>query len=91
MIYYERRINGLDSNLTKIIPEEEIQKFDGREIDVSNLKNAVEELFGIEGIERVETDFSDISYNQDVIIDISYNPFLIGVQDIKQIELKLNI
>ena len=55
------------------------------------LKNAVEELFGIEGIERVETDFSDISYNQDVIIDISYNPFLIGVQDIKQIELKLNI
>lgn len=55
------------------------------------LKNAVEELFEIEGIERVETDFSDISYNQDVIIDISYNPFLISAQDIKQIELKLNI
>lgn len=55
------------------------------------LKNAIEELFEIEGIEKVETDFSDISYNQDVIIDISYNPSLISVQDIEQIQLKLNI
>lgn len=55
------------------------------------LKNAIEELFEIEGIENVQTDFNNINYNQDVIIDISYNPDLISIQNIKQIQSKLNI
>ena len=42
--YTEERINGLDSYLTKIIPEEEMQKFEGKEVKAEQLTDVINEL-----------------------------------------------
>ena len=57
------------------------------------LKGAIEDLFGIEGIEKVESNFSEENYikHEPIVININYNSDLIIYDDIKQIELKLNI
>lgn len=61
-------------------------------------KNSIEDLFEIEGIEKVESNFDKEKYYQkkynerdNVIINISYNPQLISKDDMEQIELRLNI
>lgn len=61
-------------------------------------KGAIEDLFDIEGIQKVESNFNGESYYQktyderdNIIINIKYNSNLISVDDMKQIELKLNI
>lgn len=43
-LYYEERINGLDSYLTTIIPEEELAKFNKKTVSVEYLEDAVNEL-----------------------------------------------
>ena len=53
-------------------------------------KGAIEDLFEIEGIERVESNFYEGNYDE-LIINIMYNSDLISIDDMKQIELKLNI
>lgn len=57
------------------------------------LKGAIEDLFGIEGIEKVESNFSEENYikYEPIVININYNSDLIIYDDMKQIELKLNI
>lgn len=62
------------------------------------LKGAIEELFEIAGIEKVETNFYKNNYYQkkkderdNVLINIKYNPTLISNHEMEQIELKLNI
>lgn len=58
------------------------------------LKGTIEDLFDIDGIEKVESNFNEEEfYQQDnnVIIYIQYNSDLISINDMKQIELKLNI
>ena len=62
------------------------------------LKGAIEDLFEIDGIEKVESNFNKENYYQknyderdNVIISIKYNSDLISVDDMRQIELKLNI
>lgn len=61
-------------------------------------KGAIDDLFEIEGIEKVESNFSEENCYQknyderdNVIINIKYNSNLISIDDMKQIELKLNI
>lgn len=60
------------------------------------LKSIIENLFEIEGIEKAESNFNEKEYYQKnyderVIINIKYNSDLISGDDMKQIELKLNI
>ncbi len=56
-------------------------------------KGAIEDLFEIEGIEIVKGNFNedDFENREKIIISIKYNPNLIGIDEMKQIELKLNI
>lgn len=60
-------------------------------------KGAIEDLFEIEGIEKVESNFNEDylfknHYEREKItINIKYNPDLINKEEMKQIELKLNI
>lgn len=60
-------------------------------------KGAIDDLFEIEGIEKVESNFNeDYLFEKDdeqekIIINIKYDPNLINSEEIKQIELKLNI
>ena len=53
------------------------------------LKGAIEDLFEIEGIEKVETNFGQKDNN--TIINIGYNPKLISIDKMKEIEIELNI
>lgn len=58
------------------------------------LKGAIEDLFEIDGIEKVESNFNkEKIYDErdNVIISIKYNSGLISMDDMRQIELKLNI
>lgn len=58
------------------------------------LKGAIEDLFEIDGIEKVESNFNkEKIYDErdNVIISIKYNSDLISMDDMRQIELKLNI
>ena len=58
------------------------------------LKGAIEDLFEIDGIEKVESNFNkEKNYDErdNVIISIKYNSGLISMDDMRQIELKLNI
>jgi copper chaperone CopZ len=57
------------------------------------LNGSIEELFDMEGIEKVESNFYEKEYGEKgtVVINIKYNPDLISNDDMKQIELKLNI
>lgn len=60
-------------------------------------KGAIDDLFEIEGIEKVESNFNDDylikNYNKHnkITINIKYNPKLISKKEMKRIELKLNI
>ena len=55
-------------------------------------KGAIEDLFEIEGIEIVKGNFDeDYLRREKIIINIKYDPNLINTEEIKQIELKLNI
>lgn len=60
-------------------------------------KGVIDDLFEIEGIEKVESNFYENylfnKYNEreKIIINIKYNPSLICIEEIKQIELRLNI
>lgn len=60
-------------------------------------KGAIEDLFEIEGIETVKGNFN-VDYlfkkyeeREKITINIEYNPNLLKAEDMKQIELKLNI
>jgi len=62
------------------------------------LKGAIDDLFEIEGVEKVESNFSEENYFQkkydkrnNVVINIKYNSNLISIKDMKRIESKLNI
>ena len=60
-------------------------------------KGAIEDLFEIEGIETVKGNFNEdylfkkYEEREKIIINIKYDPNLINTEEIKQIELKLNI
>lgn len=61
-------------------------------------KSAIEDLFEIDGIEKVESNFNEENFYQNnydkrenIIISIKYNPNLINTDNLIQIELKLNI
>ena len=60
-------------------------------------KGAIEDLFEIEGIETVKGNFHEdylfkkYEEREKIIINIKYDPNLINTEEIKQIELKLNI
>ena len=61
------------------------------------LKGAIDDLFEIEGIEKAERNFNEeylfkkCDENEKITINIKYNPNLINKEEMKQIELKLNI
>jgi hypothetical protein len=55
------------------------------------LKNAIEELFHVDGIECVTSNFVEGEFEEKVILNIKYNSHLINHEKIKQIELKLNL
>ena len=61
------------------------------------LKATIEDLLEIEGVEKAECNFFEYySPNKDgdrgnIIININYNSNLINIEDMKQIELDLNI
>ncbi len=60
-------------------------------------KGAIDDLFGIEGIEKVDSNFNEkylfkkYDERENIIINIKYNPNLISIEKMKQIELELNI
>lgn len=56
-------------------------------------KGAIDDLFEIDGIEKVESNFNQKNYDEgnNIIINIKYNSDLISIDDMRQIELKLNI
>lgn len=60
-------------------------------------KGAIEDLFEIEGIETVKGNFNEdylfkkYEEREKITINIEYNPNLLKAEDMKQIELKLNI
>ncbi len=60
-------------------------------------KGAIEDLFEIEGIETVKGNFNadylfkKYEEREKITINIEYNPNLLKAEDMKQIELKLNI
>lgn len=60
------------------------------------LKSVVEDLLVIEGIEKVESNFDINNINKkdikrNIIINIQYDSTLLNVNDMKEIELKLDI
>lgn len=58
---------------------------------------AIDDLFEIEGIEKVESNFNEnylfqkYEEREKITINIKYNPNLISSEEMKQIEMKLNI
>lgn len=61
-------------------------------------RSTIEELFEIEGIEKVESNFDEEDYykqdydsRDNVIINVFFNPNILSTQDIKQIDLKLSL
>ncbi len=56
-------------------------------------KGAIEDLFEIKGIEMAKGNFNEDYYKEreKIIINIKYDPNLISIDEMKQIELKLNI
>lgn len=60
-------------------------------------KGAIDDLFEIEGIEKVESNFNEdylfkkYDEREKITINIKYNPNLISSEELKQIEIALNI
>ncbi len=56
-------------------------------------KGAIEDLFEVEGIETAKGNFNEDYFEEceKITINIEYNPNLLKAEDMKQIELKLNI
>lgn len=57
-------------------------------------KGTIDDLFEIDGIEKVESNFNEddlFDKHKKIILDISYNPNIITIDEMKQIELNLNI
>ena len=56
-------------------------------------KSVIEDLFDIEGIEKVESNFDVETYDnsEEIEIKIKYDPSLISSNTMKEIELKLNL
>lgn len=58
-------------------------------------KSTIEELFEIEGIQKVESNFMTEKISnrnsEKIIININYDPILISFEEIKELELNLNI
>ena len=60
-------------------------------------KGAIDDLFEIEGIEMAKGNFNEdylfkkYENREKIIINIKYDPNLISTEEMKQIELKLNI
>lgn len=58
-------------------------------------KGAIDYLYDIEGIEKCDSNFNEDDlfekYDNNIIINIKYNPNLISFEKMKQIELNLNI
>lgn len=60
-------------------------------------KESIEDLFEIEGIETVKSNFNEnylfqkYEEREKIIINIKYDPNLINIEEMKQTELKLNI
>ncbi len=61
-------------------------------------RGAIDDLFEIEGIEKVESNFEEEDYykqdydNRDnVTINVFFNPNILSIEDIKQIDLKLSL
>ena len=52
-------------------------------------KGAIDDLFNIEGIEEVNSNY--LEKKENIIIDIKYNPNIISEEEIRKKELKLNI
>ena len=52
-------------------------------------KGAIEDLFDIEGIEEVNSNY--LEKKENIIIDIKYNPNIINKEEMRKKELKLNI
>lgn len=57
------------------------------------LKGAIDDLFIINGIEKVMVNYDENDYveGKDIIININFNPQVISVADTRQIELNLNL
>ena len=57
------------------------------------LKGAIDDLFMIDGIEKVWSNYDENDYveGKDIIININYNPQVLSVSDTRQIELNLNL
>ena len=62
------------------------------------MEGAIDDLFEIDGIEKVECNFNKTNYckkesdeRENIIININYNKDLINIEDMKSIESKLNI
>lgn len=56
------------------------------------LRGMIDDLFMIEGIEKVESNFKDelCHSHENVLISVKYNPKLISKEELKKIELKFN-
>jgi len=56
-------------------------------------KGAIDDLFEIDGIEKVKSNFNKENYDEqdNIIINIKYNSDLLSIDDMNKIELKLNI
>lgn len=52
-------------------------------------KGAIDDLFNIEGIEEVNSNY--LEKRENIIINIKYNPNTISEEKMRKIELKLNI
>ena len=52
-------------------------------------KGAIDDLFNIEGIEEVNSNY--LEKKENIIIDIKYNPNIISEEEMRKKELKLNI
>lgn len=61
-------------------------------------RGAIDDLFEIEGIEKVESNFEEEDYykqdydsRDNVIINVFFNPNILSTEDMKQIDLKLSL
>lgn len=53
-------------------------------------RGMIEELFDINGIESITSDFNEYNHRENVIIEVHYNPKIISELEIKKLELQFN-